>query len=287
MRNVFEIVRRNVRLAYKPERAKRWTTLPRSVEDCINALSFLFPAGEAFFCRSVAYYRDRITDPVLREQVAQFIHQEAMHSKEHHRSNTVLRQADVLGAELETASRVLVWMSETFCHPATRLAQTCALEHFTVMLSETLLKDRFLHQEGIDPDFRNLWLWHAAEEIEHKSVCFDVYEHVFGSGFSAWLHRVVAMILVTVCTGWGVMLALTVASLKGMHRRVAEPKQASSQDHLKNSGFALVVSWMSLRAYLDFFRRDFHPAKRDHRELLEVWKQEHPGFGLKQANATA
>lgn len=287
MGNVFEIVRRNVRLAYSPDNAKRWTTLPRSAEDCLNALSFLFPAGEAFFCRSVAYYRDRITDPVLREQVAQFIHQEAMHSKEHHRSNLVLRQAQVLGAELDTASRMLVWMAERFCHPATRLAQTCALEHFTVMLAETLLRDRFLHEEGIDPEFRNLWLWHAAEEIEHKSVCFDVYEHVFGSGFVAWLHRVVAMTQVTICTGWGVMIALTIASLKGLSRAAPEAQPESAPRHIRNSGFSLVLSCMSPWAYLDYFRRDFHPNKRDHRELLEVWKQEHPGFGLKQANATA
>jgi len=49
----------------------------------LTTLSSLFPAGESFFVESVRHYRERITDPVLKAQVAGFIGQEAMHSKEH------------------------------------------------------------------------------------------------------------------------------------------------------------------------------------------------------------
>src|SRR3954454_9073585 len=40
-------------------------------------LSSVFPDGEDFFVRSVRHYRDQITDPVLKRQVAGFIGQEA------------------------------------------------------------------------------------------------------------------------------------------------------------------------------------------------------------------
>ncbi len=122
MQHVLDIVRRRVRLAYEPERARRWASTSRSTEDCLNALSSLFPVGEAFFCRSVARYRDQITDPVLREQVAGFIYQEAMHSREHARANVALRDANVLGREIETAARLMLGLTERCLPPVTRLA---------------------------------------------------------------------------------------------------------------------------------------------------------------------
>jgi predicted metal-dependent hydrolase len=47
------------------------------------ALSAVFPDGEDFFVRSVRRFRDDVTDPELKRQVAGFIGQEAMHGREH------------------------------------------------------------------------------------------------------------------------------------------------------------------------------------------------------------
>ncbi len=47
------------------------------------SLSAVFPDGEDFFVRSVRHYRDQITDPELKRQVAGFIGQEAIHGREH------------------------------------------------------------------------------------------------------------------------------------------------------------------------------------------------------------
>ena len=44
----------------------------------LASLSSVFPDGEDFFVRSVRYFRDQITDPELRRQVAGFIGQEAI-----------------------------------------------------------------------------------------------------------------------------------------------------------------------------------------------------------------
>src|SRR5947209_19872226 len=43
------------------------------------SLSAVFPDGEDFFVRSVRRFRDDVTDPELKRQVAGFIGQEAMH----------------------------------------------------------------------------------------------------------------------------------------------------------------------------------------------------------------
>src|SRR5689334_22504606 len=51
------------------------------------SLSSVFPDGEDFFVRSVRHFRDDITDPELKRQVAGFIGQEAMHGREHRAFN--------------------------------------------------------------------------------------------------------------------------------------------------------------------------------------------------------
>src|SRR6266513_6375439 len=51
------------------------------------ALSAVFPDGEDFFVRSVRRFRDQVTDPALKRQVAGFIGQEAMHGREHRALN--------------------------------------------------------------------------------------------------------------------------------------------------------------------------------------------------------
>jgi uncharacterized protein len=112
-----EIVRRRVRLAYDALAARSWTKLPRITEDGLNAISFLFPVGEAFFCRSVAHYLPRITDAGLRDAAERFIHQEANHSREHARSNAALREAHVLGSELESVARFLIGAQRNWPSP--------------------------------------------------------------------------------------------------------------------------------------------------------------------------
>ena len=67
-------------------------------------LSSLFPEGERFFVESVRHYRDRITDPVLKAQIAGFIGQEAMHTKEHETVNAAMTK---MGIDAERIDRQL------------------------------------------------------------------------------------------------------------------------------------------------------------------------------------
>jgi predicted metal-dependent hydrolase len=68
--------------------------------------------------------------------------------------------------------------------PLLRLAATCAIEHITAIFS-ILTLGRAEMFEGAHPDFRRLWMWHALEELEHKAVALDVYNHA-ASGMPAW-----------------------------------------------------------------------------------------------------
>src|SRR5947209_15554429 len=103
------------------------------------SLSAVFPDGEDFFVRSVRQYRDGITDPDLKRQVAGFIGQEAMHGREHRAFNDRLAE---LGYPVKRIERITKWGLETRERllPATsNLAATSALVHFTAIHAELLV----------------------------------------------------------------------------------------------------------------------------------------------------
>lgn len=134
--------------------------------------------GEQFFVNSVRNVRDKVSDPQLQAQIAAFIGQEAMHSKAHSEFNEAWRRDDY---NLDSFQN---WLNERDKYlrtipPKLQLALTCAFEHFTALLGGYVLQHPEL-LKTLDEDALKLWVWHAIEEIEHRSVAFDVYQHVYG-----------------------------------------------------------------------------------------------------------
>ena len=67
-----------------------WMANSSSITEFMHALSFLFPEGEAFFVRSVAYFATDarvLCNAELSANVKAFMSQEAHHSSEHYRYN--------------------------------------------------------------------------------------------------------------------------------------------------------------------------------------------------------
>jgi len=167
-----------------------WWDGDRMLTRNADALHMLFPAGERFFMRSVRAFVPQIKDPELLARVRGFMGQEAMHGREHNRAFSLLERD---GIEYESFLDAYEnrWLKrlEKRADPLTNLAVTCALEHLTATLGATSFADPLI--DRAHPTMRDLMLWHAAEEVEHKSVAFDVYEAVGGG----WLRRVVAMVM--------------------------------------------------------------------------------------------
>lgn len=146
----------------------------------VAVMSALFPEGEDFFVRSVRHYRDRITDPALKAQVAGFIGQEANHGREHRNFNARLQALGYPTARVDRMVRRGLAMNEKTRSPEVCLAMTAALEHYTATLAEVLLTDPEARAKFTAEEARELLVWHALEESEHKAVAFDVYQAVVG-----------------------------------------------------------------------------------------------------------
>lgn len=276
------IIRRRVTIAFDPAKARGWHFTSKQVEDFLNGVSFVFPPGEKFFIQSVQNYQDRITDPVLKDEIQRFIYQEAMHTKEHSRCNDVLAEAYPHGHKIEDFTAKMLLLNRRVLPKSWQLASTCALEHFTAVLADGLLR----HQEEFiaesDPAFASLWLWHAVEEAEHKAVCFDVYQTIFGKGVISYLRRTSVMFLITM----SFLLTLIVAA-----RHIRKGRKSSSDQRTttpsdgeprpQQGTWHLLTTIISPRLYFDYYRPSFHPWDHDNRALIEQWKQQYSGFGVR------
>jgi predicted metal-dependent hydrolase len=230
------------------------------------SLSAVFPDGEDFFVRSVRHFRDQITDPDLRRQVNGFIGQEAMHGREHRAFNNRLDQLGYPTKRFERITAKGLALRERLLPPMSNLAATAALEHFTATLAELVLSSEETQQLFGHDEVRNLFLWHALEESEHKAVAFDVYRAAGGSERM----RVFTMNLMTFGFVSGMALQIVV-SLLGDPATYRPGALRRSWRTVRRSPLVRRDLWQQLR---DYNRPDFHPDDRDASALIERWREE-------------
>lgn len=229
------------------------------------ALSSVFPDGEDFFVRSVRHYRDRITDPELKKQVAGFIGQESVHGREHRAFNDRLAQ---LGYGTKRAERFTRWGLELrtkHTPPISCLAATAALEHFTATLAEAILTDEEMRAHLGHPAVQDLFVWHALEESEHKAVAFDVYRAVGGSERMRIL--VMRFTRYGFVTGMSLQVAASVLSDRNAYRK---GRLRDSFKNLLKTNLLTREMWEELKAYED---PGFHPDDRDTKALVAEWRE--------------
>jgi predicted metal-dependent hydrolase len=228
------------------------------------SLSAVFPDGEDFFVRSVRHYRDQITDPDLKRQVNGFIGQEATHGREHRAFNDRLAELGYPVKKFESLTRKGLALRERLRSPASNLAATGALEHFTATLAELVLKSPETRALFGSEAVLNLFLWHALEESEHKAVAFDVYRAVGGS------ERLRVFTMKLLRYGFVVgMTAQVIASLLTDRDTYRPRKLRRSWRRVRGAPFMQRPVWNQL---CEYDRREFHPDDHDTTQLVEEWR---------------
>lgn len=229
------------------------------------SLSAVFPDGEEFFVRSVRHFRDQITDPGLKRQVAGFIGQEALHGREHRAFNDRLDELGYPTKRMERLTKKGLEIRERLLPPTSNLAATAALEHFTATLAELVLTSEETRALFGNDEVRNLFLWHALEESEHKAVAFDVYRAVGGTERM----RVVTMKILrySFVIGLSVQVAVSVLGDRAAYR---PGNLRRSWRTVRKSPIMSRALWRQL---CDYDRPDFHPDDRDTTGLVKEWRE--------------
>ena len=232
-----------------------------------NAMSMSFPSGEKNFIDSIRHYEDQIKDPKLLNEIRGFYQQEGIHSREHRRYNKILCEQrgydhDTMeGVYLDTQAKAEENPDVT---PKVMLASTLALEHFTASMAEIMLSGSFM--DNVEPTIKELWLWHCVEELEHKSVAFDVFNQISGSNkMRTTMMKISIMML---------LRNVTKVAMKMLRhdKQLWKWKTLKSMRHFffGKTGFIRLY----LPAHKEYFRADFHPWDFDSKDLINEWQAE-------------
>ncbi len=136
---------------------------------------------EPFAVKSFRRVLDRIRDEALREEVDRFSRQEAQHYQRHIDFNKVVlahgypgleHRLDRLRGDLEG---FLGNASDRFC-----IGYVEGFESYTTQFALRMIESGLYDHKRTHPAFGSLFKWHMLEEIEHRTVAFDLYQHLFG-----------------------------------------------------------------------------------------------------------
>lgn len=175
----------------------------------INGINLILPIGELWFCRVYNKALPYVTDAKLRAEVEGFIRQEAIHSRAHSHATTFLHQHGFSTEEFEAR---INWLFGQFLGEkpfglnflktkqleklwlVTRVGIIAAIEHFTGILGQWSLDSK--GWDKADPVMTDLFRWHLAEEVEHRTVAFDLYEHLCQTELGFYLSRQALMAII-------------------------------------------------------------------------------------------
>jgi predicted metal-dependent hydrolase len=247
-------------------RNRYWHNQDPVVTHFINALQATFPEGERFFIDAA---RDGETillekhamEERLRQDLRLFIRQEALHGQQHRQwtQALILEGYEHMADYDDQMRRLRIWFRKHFS-TRTRLSMTAAAEHYTASIAYVLcyVKPELLTES--QPPFRDVLLYHAMEELEHKSVCYDLYRNLSGN----YLGRLLGMLFVTFDLAIHVFVRHRyLLKRDGLWDRVH--RRAVRRFFLGDQGLLKGI-WPRIRSYL---KPSFHPWQTDEREEFE------------------
>jgi len=233
--------------------AVRWCGGDAFKSAFFNALSMSFPLGEQYFMDSVRAGLKTLPPDVQQgfaAEVQGFVGQEATHRRIHSLFNQQLEAQGLVNAMERRIARRL----QAHAHLDVRMhvAATAATEHLTAMFADWMLA----HPDTLDGSearLRTLWLWHSAEESEHRSTAFDVY-HAIG-GNHTWRLRLFRYIT------WTFLSDVTRQTVRNLWQDQALFRWST----WRSAGPFLFGRQGIIRSNIglwrDYLREDFHPSQ--------------------------
>jgi predicted metal-dependent hydrolase len=251
-----EIKVRKVNFEFRTEELRRSIQRDPVRMHFLNSLSLLLPAFENFFIQTIKKSSKSIgkgsLDATLLHEIKSFCHQEAAHSLFHRRFNQTLQDLGysfALSTE-KLQSQILRW-AQTRLGDHFLLGLTSGGEHITAVMGEEYLSKPHVWSKDSESVVNLFWLWHATEEVEHKAVCFDIFQSVSGN----WWVRIFSYLFITLPTLIAtIFLQLRFLHVDGLLLKLSTWK-ALFKFHFDSDGILRAIG----REYFKYFAPRFHP----------------------------
>lgn len=248
-----ELVVRRLLVDLEAPLARRWNGGDAFRTAFFDALSMSFPAGEQFFIDAVREGVKALPNDAragFDGELRGFVGQEATHRRLHALFNGHLAgqgHVNTWEGRILSRSRRIAGAD-----PRHAVAITAATEHFTAIFAEHLLSTE-TPLAGAEDRLRTLWLWHAAEESEHRCTAYDLYVALRGD--LTWRRRWMRVVTFFFATD---LLRQTVRNLHQDGTLLRWSTWRSAARFLFGSQGLVRRTWGPWRAY---FADDFHPSQ--------------------------
>lgn len=144
--------------------------------------SLLLPYLEPYLIRSMKAAEKHVTDPDVLDGLKKFASQEGQHYQMHKKFNATIRRAGFPG--LEALEQELADDYKRFTSTKSLRFNLAYAEGFEALTMNAVKHMMEPNGFGEDlPVFMQMLEWHFVEELEHRTVAFDVYDHVCGGYF--------------------------------------------------------------------------------------------------------
>jgi len=217
-----------------------------------NSITIFIPEIEKYLILNVKKRINFLENPQLKQQAQAFICQEGQHLHQHTKFWNILHAS---GYKFDTYLRceqtILFDILERQISLNLNLAIAAGIEHLTTLMAEFALEtDLFAEAEG---ELKQLFEWHALEEIEHKTVLYDVLQNATKNYFLRQVGMFIAHIFILS------LLNLGLAILLYQDRKLFDRKvwQELIEFWITKDKF-LYKALFNARNYL---RKDFHPSQ--------------------------
>ena len=220
-----------------------------------DALSMSFPVGEQFFIDTMRLGMKQLDEAArgrFADEVQGFIGQEATHRRIHGLFNEHLMRRGLVNHWEARARRRLKRLEGLDAR--IWLAATAATEHFTAILAEYLLTHE-APLAGTESRLRDMWLWHASEESEHRCTAFDLYRALGGS--EAWRRRLFWLV------SWHFSTDLLRQTANNLWHDGSWWKPSTWASGWRTLFGRQGLLRCTFKAWKDYLRADFHPAQGD------------------------
>ncbi len=169
--------------------------------------SLLLPHLEPYLIRSMKAAEKHVTDPKVLDGLKRFAAQEGQHYRMHMKFNASIRRSGF--PELEALEKELSDDYHRFSRTKSLRFNLAYAEGFEALTMNAI--KQLMEPDGFGPDlppYLEMVEWHFVEELEHRTVAFDVYDHVCGGyfyrlavgtwaqwHFTSWMRRVTSYML--------------------------------------------------------------------------------------------
>jgi predicted metal-dependent hydrolase len=254
-----EIQVRHINFEFPQQIQRYWFGKSAFKTHLLNSLTILLPDIEQYLIHNVKHRIKQIDSSQLKQQAQAFIGQETQHSRQHSKFWDNLQFFNYkFDTYLHCLRAILFKTLESRLSVSFNLSISAGIEHLTTLIAEYALESDFMAEA--EPHLKQIFEWHAVEEIEHKTVVYDVLQNTNKNYLIRILGLFISNILVLFFLIWGLVLLLY-QDKKLLNRKVWQ----------ESIDFFLFKDKFFYRVLLnsrDYFRKGFHPSQKNNLFLI-------------------